>query len=236
MLFSIDDRLSTSPFVERVWRCRSQRSGSFLSLPEGNLELVITRLPGLRMVTLRGPVLRASVMECPPNGEWLAIRFRIGTYLPRLLPCELAQHDNVELPTLPDGRFWLSGLSWEMPTWDNAEDFVTRLANAGVIARSHAADAAVAGDAQWMSKRSVERHVARSTGMALGTLQQILRVRRAVGMLVDGHSILDATFEAGYYDQAHLTRSMKHLIGITPAELVRQSPQLSYRSECDPSS
>jgi len=55
-------------------------------------------------------------------------------------------------------------------------------------------------------------------------------------MLVDGHSILDATFEAGYYDQAHLTRSMKHLIGITPAELVRQSPQLSYRSECDPSS
>jgi len=60
MLFSIDDRLSTSPFVERVWRCRSQRSGSFLSLPEGNLELVITRLPGLRMVTLRGPVNTAE--------------------------------------------------------------------------------------------------------------------------------------------------------------------------------
>jgi AraC-like DNA-binding protein len=231
MLFSIDDRLSTSPFVERVWRCRSQHSGSFLSLPEGNLELVITRLPDLRMVTLRGPVLRASLMECPPDGEWLAIRFPFGTYLPRLLPCELAQHDHVELPVLPNGRFWLSGLSWEIPTWDNAEDFVARLANAGVIARSQAADAAVAGDAQWLSKRSVERHVARSTGMALGMLQQILRVRRAVGMLADGYSILDATFEAGYHDQAHLTRSMKHLIGITPAELVRQSPQLSYRSE-----
>jgi AraC-like DNA-binding protein len=231
MLFSIDDRLSTSPFVERVWRSRSHHWGSFLSLPEGNLELVITRLPGLRMVTLRGPVLRASVMECPPNGEWLAIRFRIGTYLPRLLPCELAQHDHVELPMLPNGRFWLSGLSWELPSWENAEDFVARLATAGVIARSHAADAAVAGDAQWMSKRSVERHIARSTGMSLGTLQQILRVRRAVGLLADGHSILDATFEAGYYDQAHLTRAMKQLIGITPAELVRQSPQISYRSE-----
>lgn len=231
MLLSIDNRISSSPFVERVWRSRSNAPGSFLSLPEGNLELVVTKLPQLRMVTLRGPVLRATMMECPPNGEWLAIRFRIGTYLPRLLPAEISKHEYVALPMLADGRFWLSGLGWEIPTWDNAEDLVARLANAGVIARSHAADAAVEGDKRWMSKRSVQRHVARATGMRLGTLQQILRVRRAIGMLADGHSILDATYEAGYFDQAHLTRSMKQLIGITPAQLVKTAPELSYRPE-----
>lgn len=233
MLLSFESRVSPSPFIERVWRCRSIASGSFLSLPEGNLELVITKLPQLRMVTLRGPVFRASTTECPPDGEWLAIRFRIGTFLPKLPPVMLSQYSGFHLPVLADGRFWLSDLAWDMPTWENAEAFVARLANAGIIARSHAADAAVAGDVQWMSRRSVQRHVARATGMNFGTLQQILRVRRAVSLLAGGAPILDATFDAGYYDQAHLTRSMKQLIGVTPAELIRRQPDLSFSCESE---
>ncbi len=129
---------------------------------------------------------------------------------------------------LPDGRFWFSDLAWEIPNYDNAEDFVARLARAGVIARSHAADAAVEGDFDWMSQRSVQRHFRRVTGMTFSSYRQIQRARHAAALLASGSSVLSATFDAGYFDQAHLTRSVKQLIGMTPARLARERPQLSF--------
>ena len=228
MLLVFENRKSTSPFVDCVWRSQSRAGGSFLSMAEGNIELVVTKLPGLTAVTLRGPVTRATFVECPPDGEWVAIRFRLGTYFPQLPTATLLDHQDLQLPVLANGRFWLSGLSWEIPTYDNAEDFVARLALAGVVARSHAADAAVAGDVDWMSQRSVQRHFVRATGMTLGNFQQIQRARHAAELLMSGRSILDTAFEAGYFDQAHLTRSLKQLVGMTPSRLARERPQLSF--------
>ena len=61
------------------------RAHSFLSMAEGNIELVFTRLLELLAVTLRGPVTRGTVVECPPNGEWLAIYFQ-ETRIPKEPP------------------------------------------------------------------------------------------------------------------------------------------------------
>ena len=228
MLLVFENRKSTSPLVDCVWRCRSRAGGTFLSVADGNIELVVTKLPQFMAVTLRGPVTRPTLIECPPDGEWLAIRFRLGTYLPRLPTTALLDHQDLQLPVLRGGRFWFSDLSWEIPSYDNAEDFVARMARAGVVARSHAAAAAVAGDVGWMSLRSVQRHFARATGMTLGKFQQIQRARHAADLLMSGRSILDTTFEAGYFDQAHLTRSVKQLIGMTPLRLACERPQLSF--------
>jgi hypothetical protein len=43
-----------------------------------------------------------------------------------------------------------------------------------------------------------------------------------------GASILDTVHEAGYFDQAHLTRSLGVLIGETPASIMRHDAQLSF--------
>jgi len=228
MLLEFEDRPSDSPYVERVWRSRSRSGGPFLSMAEGNIELVVTRLPGLVAVTLRGPVSRGGFVECPPNGDWLAIRFRLGTYLPGIATPALMDHQNLQLPVLGNGRFWLSDQAWELPRYDNAEELVARLAHTGIIARSCATDAVTEGDVGWMSRRSVQRHFRRVTGMTLSTYQQIGRARRAALLLTSGSSVLDATFETGYFDQAHLTRSVKQLIGMTPARLARERPQLSF--------
>ena len=202
-------------------------------MPEGNIELIISRLPELLMVTLRGPVSRAAFIECPPYGEWLAIRFRLGTYFPKIPTHSLLDRQDLNLPVSGTDRFWLSGLSWELPRFDSAEDFVARLALAGVIARSHVVDAAAVGDDCWMSQRSVQRHFVRATAMTHSNFQQIQRARRAARLLVSGSSILDATYDAGYYDQAHLTRSLTRLIGMTPARLAKEQPQLSFSSKTE---
>ena len=228
MLLVFQDRPSSSRFVERVWRCHSNRGGTFLSMAEGNIEIVFTRLPGFTAATLRGPVTRATMVECPPEGQWLAIRFRLGTYFPRIASASLHDHQDINLPIMSDGRFWFSGLSWEIPSYDNAEDFVTRLATTGVITRDAVIEDAVIGDVPRMSQRSVQRHVLRATGMTLSGVQKIERARHAAALLAQGRSVLDVTYAAGYADQAHLTRSVKQLIGMTPARLLRDQPQLSF--------
>lgn len=228
MLLSFDDRESASPYLARVWRSHSHEAGQFLSMAEGNIELVVTRLPDFVAVTLKGPVTRAMMVECPADGEWLGIRFSLGTHFPQLTTSALLDHQDFNLPVLRGSHFWLSGLSWEIPTFDNAEELVARLATAGIIMREHSVDAVAIGDAVWMSQRSVQRRFLRTTGMTFSGFQQITRARHAAALLTDGRSILDATYEAGYFDQAHMTRAVKQLIGVTPGKLLRDQPQLSF--------
>ena len=82
MLLEFDDRPSESAFIEKVWRARSDRGGSFLSIAASNFEMAVTRHEGKTFMTLRGPETKATTAQCPANGEWLGIRFRLGSFNP----------------------------------------------------------------------------------------------------------------------------------------------------------
>jgi hypothetical protein len=47
-------------------------------------------------------------------------------------------------------------------------------------------------------------------------------------LLGEGVSILDVVSHLGYFDQAHLTRSLRHFIGETPAKIKQGQKQLSF--------
>ena len=127
-----------------------------------------------------------------------------------------------------DGSFVLEGSRWQLPDLDNAEAYVARLASRGAIAREESVEAVLRGGDQSLSSRSVQRHFRRTTGMTHGQFRQIQRARHATNLLRAGAPILDAVHEAGYFDQAHMTRSLKVLIGQTPASIARQEAQLSF--------
>jgi len=228
MHLTFDDRQSSSRYIERVWRCHSTIGGFFHSMAEGNLELVITRLEGFSLVTLRGPVTRADTFACPPNGRWLAIRFRMGVYFRGLPTSALLDHNDLNFPVWPDGKFRFAGRAWQIPTYENAETFVDRLARYGLIDVEPVVQAAIHGDCQALSRRSVQRRFLHVAGMTHATFRQIERARRATDLLRSGSSILDVIHEAGYFDQAHLGRSLKRLIGLTPMAIQNQQAQLSF--------
>jgi hypothetical protein len=133
-----DDRPSDSPFVERVWRCHSEGSGHFLAVASSHWEMVVTRLQGEIAITIHGPEMRAREVFCPPEGEWYAIRFKPGTYMPKLPVAHIMNGQDVDLPQLSSRSFGLEGSAWEYPSFDNAEVFVARLAKAGIIERDPA--------------------------------------------------------------------------------------------------
>ena len=228
MFMTFEDRPSDSPLIERVWRCRGNGGGPFLSVAAAHLELVVTRLAGQTMVTLRGPEMRPTPIFCPPNGEWIGLRLRLGVFLPQLATRLITDRQDVNLLVAADEWFCLDDSYWDIPDFDNAESFVADLAKRGVVARDPAVTAMLRGDPQELSRRSVQRHFQRATGMTHGMFRRIERARHATNLLQAGTPILDVVHESGYFDQAHLSRSLQQLIGQTPAQVLRRETQLSF--------
>ena len=223
-----EDRLSDSPFVERVWRCHSERAGKFLSIAAPHFEMAITRYRGKTFLTLRGPETKATIIDCPAEGEWLGLRFKLGTFMPQVLPGRLRDQRDVTLPAVTSRTFFLNGSSWEYPDFENAETFVRRLADARVISSDSIVNAVINGHKRALSQRSEQRHFLRATGITYAAFRQIERARYATNLLREGLPISDAVYSAGYFDQAHLTRSLRHLIGQTPAKIIQRVSQLSF--------
>jgi len=228
-----EDRISDHPFIDRVWRCRSERADKFLSIAANSFEMVVTRLDGKTSLTLRGPETTATAIECPGAGEWIAVRFKIGTFMADFLPGTLRDHQDVTLPSASGRGFWLNGSAVEYPTFDDAESFVKRLVKSRVLSRDRTVEDTLLRRPTELSLRSAQRYFLRSTGVTYATFRQIERARLATNLLRDGFSILDVVDSLGYFDQAHLTRVLRRFIGETPARLIQGQKQLSFLYKTD---
>jgi AraC-like DNA-binding protein len=72
------------------------------------------------------------------------------------------------------------------------------------------------------SERQLRRRFAVAVGYGPKTLQRVLRLRRFLG--ADTGTLARAALEAGYSDQAHLTRDCRELTGLTPLQLRGAGP------------
>jgi AraC-like DNA-binding protein len=141
----------------------------------------------------------------------------------------------VSLPEAVRGSFWLDGSAWQVPDYENVEVFVSRLIHAGLLVIDSAVTIALRGELTDASPRTVQRRFRRATGLSRSAAQQIERARYAALLLMRGVPIVEATHEAGYFDQPHLARSFKRLIGQTPTEVRRAgSQQLSFLYKTEP--
>lgn len=225
-----EERPSDSPFVERVWQSHSEGADPFVSIAESRWEMVVMRLHGKLTMIVRGPETKATLLgDCPAEGEWLGIRFKLGTVMPHL-PASKLLDGTLTLPEATSTSFWLHGSAWQFPTYDNADTFVERLVRDNLLVCEPAVGAALQGQLPDLSLRSVQRHFLQTAGITHSAARQIERARYATLLLQQGKSIIDTMYEAGYFDQPHLTRSLKYYIGQTPAQIMDKSrpEQLSF--------
>ena len=223
MEFVFDTRPADSSFVEMIWHTRSERAGTFTSAAVCNWEMVITTFNGKTTITARGPETKASEADFPADAEFFGITFKLGAFMPHLPLKTLLDRQDATLPEASSNSFWLHGSAWELPTFENADVFVDRLIRQGIIVRDAVVEAAIQGHTPDMSIRSLQYRFLRATGLTHKTIQQIERARSAVSLLEQGTPILDTAFELGYFDQAHLTNSLKRFIGKTPAQIAQIS-------------
>ena len=223
MLFTIEDRPSDSPFVERIWRAQSARTGSLRSIAMSGWEVVLSSYQGKTFLTVRGPETRATLLPVTVVGtEFFGIRFKVGTVMPHLPASSLVDED-VNLPDASSQSFWLNGSAWEFPTYENADTFVNWLVHHDLLVSDPVVETALQGQLKDLSIRTARRHFLRTTGLSQSTIRKIERARYATILLQEGRSILDVVYEAGYYDQPHLTRSLKYFIGQTPSQIMQKN-------------
>jgi len=219
-LFTFEDMGSSSPFVRTTWRTCSEPDPdeSMISVAVSRWEIVVTRQAAGCWLTVRGPETKASTAPIPRDAEFFGIQFDHGTYMPHLPMAQLVD-SSLTPPPASLTSFWLDGSTWEIPAPHNADVFVDRLVRAGLLVHDPVVAAALHDDVAGLSPRSVERRVARATGLTRGAIRQMARADRAVELLGHGVPALEVARRTGYADQPHMTRSLKRFVGQTPSQI-----------------
>lgn len=219
MIVIPDERLAESPYIDWVAHGYTVADGLEMRPAEYNWHLIFTRQQGVLRVLVVGALEAAKALSYLAGAETLWIRFNVGTFMPHL-PAPETINREFTLPVASGNNFWLHGQAWQVPTYENVETFIEHLARAGALTRDPLIEAALRDELPDASDRTIRYRFQHSTGLRQNYIRQIKRANRAVELLLQGKSIIHTAHELGYADQSHLTRSLKHLLGYTPRQLL----------------
>jgi AraC-like DNA-binding protein len=214
-----EERGSDSPLVETITHGYTVSDGSTIRPAEICWHLVLSKYHGKMDAMVVGPLTSAGQVSWGKDAEILWIKFKVGAFMPHL-PVKSYLDVETLLPDASSQSFWLNGSAWRFPDFENADTFVDRLARQNVLVRDPVVRAAMQGHLQDVPSRTVRHRFLRATGLTQTHIRQFERAQRAATLLKQGFSILDTVEAAGYFDQPHLTRALKHWVGHTPAQII----------------
>lgn len=217
-----EERASDSPYEETIMHGRTLSDGSPVRPAECRWHMVFVRKDGEVRVVFVGPWTTAGSTYYAEGAEILWVKFTLGAFMPHLPAGSFLDTETI-LPEAASRSFWLKGSAWQFPDHENAETFVERLVRNGVLVRDPVVNAALHERPQELSSRTVRHRYLRATGLTQSRIRQVERAQRAAALLRQGESISDTVHGIGYFDQPHMTRSLKQWVGHTPAQIVRSS-------------
>jgi AraC-like DNA-binding protein len=211
-----------------------------LVLPDGCTDLVWTQGQG---VSVAGPDTGPVPTTMAAGTVILGARFRPSAGGPVLgIPLSELRDQRVDLADLrpPDARRLSADLdpvaaaarildvTGALVAGAQPDPAMTR---AALLLRDPQARAEDIADDVGLSPRQLRRRCHAAVGYGPKTLQRVLRFRRFVSRIdalphdqqrPDGLDLAGLALQAGYADQAHLTRECGRLAGLTPVALARQ--------------
>jgi hypothetical protein len=220
MSIIFEERLSDSPYVATITHGHTASDGSSLRPAENHRHMVFVRYQGNARLLVVGPWTTSGMVSYQEGAEILWVKFQPGTFMPHL-PTRKLLNTETSLPQASGQSFWLDSFVWQFPNYENIETFLSRLVRKEVLVHDPLVNAVLQGHPHEMSPRTVRHRFLQATGLTQSHIRQVERAKRAAELLRQGTSISDTVYEAGYFDQPHLTRSLKQWIGYTPAQIGR---------------
>lgn len=230
--------------IEAVWTSISEAETSYRVLPDGRCDLILrfdaARVPGAEPVpVITGPTTCHYDLNLAAGAGFAGLRIRPGYFravfgfdpgdiaeghlqgdaAKAALPALAALCTPVEaVEELPErlARFVRQRVS---ASGDRPHPRIARILGA-VHASGGQMPLAELARLHGITARSLHRLVSTATGLAPKTYAQILQFQRAMRLIRD-HRMrpADAAIEAGYADQAHMSRMIRQFGGMTPARL-----------------
>ncbi|WP_406859071.1 helix-turn-helix domain-containing protein [Streptomyces sp. HUAS MG47] len=215
----MESRPSELPYIERVWRSRSDDGVSrMMSVATSHWELVFWEHQGEVQAAVLGPEAQASQAPVPEEAVFFGISFALGTSMPHI-PVSRLVGGNAAIPDVTRRSLWLKGSAWHVPDYDNAEAFVLRMVREGIVDQDPVVPAVLGGATPDVSDRTLQRRFVAATGLTQGAIRQIHRARQAAILIQEGAPAQEVVHRLGYFDQPHLARSLKRYVGRTATQL-----------------
>jgi len=206
-------------------------------LPDGCIDVVAVG----DEVMLAGPATRSTTLRLAPGALTVGVRFRTGA-APALVGASAAELRNQDVPVddlwgRPGAEFAaqvVDASGWKARLGVMVDGLVGRLGQARTLdpvgigiapllaERPERPVALLARDVG-LSERQLRRRVEDAVGYSPRTLARIVRFQRflhAARAAGPGRHLARLAADAGYADQAHLTRDSRDLAGLPPAALL----------------
>ena len=198
------------PILLEHWKFQTTSTGETQVLPDGCRDLIIKHGAGDAPVWFITDMAKTSETVSSHRGDhYNGFRLRLGVRIDQAglmasLREGLSDTDIMER---------LHSYVREGPAVSEA---LARLADGRLSVAKAAADLGV-------QTRSLQRLLKRSTGQTPAFWMRLARVRRAAHAMLKAGSLAELAYDMGYADQAHMTREMRHWLGVTPRQIKRDA-------------
>lgn len=231
----------TSRTIEARWSYVATACGESIVLPDGRCDVIFrfnTGRADAPAPIMTGPATRPYSVTFNPNDAWVGVRLRPESGK-LLWQQDIANAENKvvrgqevykRLPTL-------IALSFTTPTIESVTSELSTLSALNKPGKEAATAVQaletihlsggriqIAALAALMNRttRQLNRIFRSSVGLSAKDYARLVQFHRALRLIQKERlSIADAAFEAGYADQAHLTRSFQRFGGFSPAKIPR---------------
>jgi AraC-like DNA-binding protein len=224
MSSEFEGRGSDSPHIEAVWHGQAGNDYAPICPASGHWHLLFLKQSGKVKVSIEGPLTKATPVTQAEGTSWFGVTFSLGTFL-SAVPLRYLLDERAILSPDAKTSFMLAGSHWQFPDYENVETFVERLARESLLVSDPIVKAVLQEYPQKVSSRTVRRRFLFATGLTYKAISQIERAKWAMALLEQGVPLLETAYQVGYADQSHMTRSLKHFIGHTPAQITQITKQ-----------
>lgn len=236
-----------SRHISQYWLSLDNSAPIYTALPDGCVDLVFEVVDGDCRAWVYGSTTRPTDIPCSPGSHYLGIRFRPGQSRHFI---DAAAHEITDrredlqhLMQFPaqiiaaqiasDALF--GQLDLLLTTWlSRSPPVVGYIDHVIQHVDSHHGLVRVDDVATQFgkSRRQMERAFLHTVGVPLKFFCMISRLRRAADLIVQPspRSLTAVAAEAGYSDQAHMTRDFTRLAGVSPARLPTDVAFFQYHS------
>ena len=218
MSFTYEDKQVDSLFIDKIWHTYTTSDGVYTANLDGNWDIIITKSPQFLSVVVNGIGKVAVKVPYVAGIESIGIALKPGVFLRDHKGKDIVDSQR----TLAEGKIdyvEIDGKQFAIPDFESAEMFVKELADSGILLVDQIVSAFSEQKSNLSSERTLRRHVSSTTGLTPHFLNQIQKAKFANNLLRKGVPIAQVALEAGYSDQAHMTKSVKKIMGRTPAQI-----------------
>lgn len=201
-------RSSKFTCVDHYWHMTESFDGQYPQYATAKWGFVFSRYHDQYQAKLIGPQLTPHMIPFRKTEYFWGIVFQGYANLSIATKRELL-NQNLLLDISPTNHFTLGKHHFQIPTYDALDTFIEQLINKKLISTTPLTPASV---------RTSQRQFKKFTGLTPKQIQQASRVDHALTLLGTDLNLTQIALECGFSDQAHMSRELKRLVGLTPTQ------------------